>query len=109
MTGTYIQPGNNINYTNNGESTIAAGTLVVVGLIAAVAATTIQPGEMGALATTGVFAFEKDNTDIEAGAAVYYNSETDTATADDTDGIKIGVAVAAAGTTAAAVNVRLNN
>lgn len=109
MTGTYIQPGNNINYSNDGETTIAAGTLIIMGLIAGVAATTIEPGELGTITTTGVFAFEKDTAAIEAGAAVYYDSENDAVTATETSGGKVGVAIEAADTNTNIVRVRLNN
>lgn len=109
MTGTYIQPGNNINYVNAGTETIFAGTLVIMGNIAGIAATTIPPGELGSLATTGIFSFAKDNTAIEAGTTVYYDKTNDVVTSTESGNTAIGISVAAADASATTVNVRLNN
>ena len=109
MIGIYKIPGNNIPYTNTGETAIPAGTLVIIGTIAGIAACTIEPGATGTVATTGVFTLGKDTTDITAGAVVYYDDSADAVTITASDNTKIGVAIAAAGTSATTVDVRLNN
>lgn len=108
MVGTYRIPGANIPYKNAGETAIPAGTFVLVGTIAGVAAGTIEPGANGSLATTGVFTFAKDSTDITAGAVVYYDDSADAVTITASGNTIIGVAIAAAGTSASTVDVRLN-
>lgn len=40
----------------------------------------IEPGEIGTVATTGSWNIPKDNTAIEIGEKVYYDSENDVAT-----------------------------
>ena len=109
MTGTYKIQGNNIPYTNTGETAIPAGTLVIIGTIAGIAACTIEPGATGTVATTGVFTFGKDATDITAGAVVYYDDSADAVTITASGNTTIGVAIAAAGTSATTADVRLNN
>lgn len=109
MIGIYKIPGNNIPYTNTGETAITAGTFVIIGTIAGIAACTIDPGATGSVATTGVFTFNKDTTDITAGAVVYYDESADAVTITDTGNTKIGIAITAASTSATTVDVRLNN
>lgn len=115
MIGSYIQPGDNLNYVNATETVIAAGSLVVMGEVTGVAATTIEPSETGVIATRGVFEFEKDGTDITAGAAVYYDTENEKATANADNGLsggskkyhKIGLAAAAAETSSGTVAIKI--
>lgn len=118
MKGSYIQPGDHINYTNSGETKIAAMTLAFVGTLACIAGCDIEPGETGSLATRGVFSFSKDDNAITLGADVYYDTENDVATASADNGesgddkvefAKIGVCVSAAAATDTAVQVRINS
>ena len=46
MKATYIQPGDTLDYTNPTESTIEAGTVIVFGSKAAIAAADIPPMRM---------------------------------------------------------------
>lgn len=108
MTGFYVQEGKNLDYTNSTSSPIPAGTLVILGAIAAIAATTIAPGETGAVATEGVFSFEKDNAAVTEGAKVYYSAANDNVTATAADNTYIGIAIAAAEASDTAVSVKLN-
>lgn len=116
MIGSYIKPGDNLNYVNATETVIAAGSLVVMGEVTGVAATTIEPSETGVIATRGVFEFEKDGTDITAGAAVYYDTENEKVTANADNGLsggskktypKIGLATAAAGASSGTVAIKI--
>lgn len=117
MKGSYIQPGDHINYTNTGDAKIAALALVLVGTLAGVAGCDIAPGETGSLALRGVFSFDKDTAAIDLGADVYYNSEDDVVTASADNGesgadkveyTKIGVCTSAAAAADTAVQVRIN-
>lgn len=50
---------------------IEANSVIVLGKRVGVAGMTIQPGETGSLHVKGVFRFEKDDSEITAGAEVY--------------------------------------
>lgn len=108
MKATYIQPGDTLDYTNPTESTIEAGTVIVFGSKAAIAAADIPANETGAITLTGAWEIPKDNTAITAGATVYYNAESDKATATAEENTAIGTAIAAFGAEATTVIVRLN-
>ena len=45
MKATYIQPGGNLDYRNNGNAAIEAGDVVVLGNRAGIAGTPIPVGE----------------------------------------------------------------
>ena len=97
MKATYVQKGENINYKNPTEDKITLGTLIIIGAICAVAADDIEPGEIGTVATTGSWNIPKDNTAIEIGEKVYYDSEND-----------IGYAIESADAESSTVKVKLN-
>ena len=63
----YWQRGESIDYKNTGSSAIEANSVIVLGKRVGVAGMTIQPG----LHVKGVFRFEKDDSEITAGAEVY--------------------------------------
>lgn len=67
----YWQRGESIDYKNTGSSAIEANSVIVLGKRVGVAGMTIQPGETGSLHVKGVFRFEKDDSEITAGAEVY--------------------------------------
>lgn len=129
MKANYEQKGDNWDYANPTEEVIEAGTLVVMGDVVGIAATRILPGEIGTVATTGVWSVPKDTSEIAAGEHVVYDAENDVATVltvsepitgdigDDTlenaevlsEAVQfIGVAVKDAATDAATVSVKLN-
>lgn len=126
MKAEYIQAGKNWDYVNPTNETIAAGTVIIIGNVAAVAAADIPPGETGAVATTGIWALPKDNSVIAAGDKVFYDSENDVATIPaavqpkaeasdssttetETDSpVFLGIASAAAPKDAGVVAIRLN-
>ena len=107
MIGKYVQPGKNLDYTNAGSDTIAAGTVVSLTTRVGIAAGDIAAGAVGALAVEGVFAFAKDNAAITLGAAVYYDATNGVMTATATDNVPAGYAVAAAAAADATVVVKL--
>ena len=109
-TARYIHKGDAIDYTPG--SAVAAGDVVVQGDLIGIAKLDIPAGQIGALATVGVFDVAKatgTGTDIAAGAKVYWNSGQSQATSEDGSGFNkyLGKAVRAAATTDAAVRVRL--
>lgn len=108
MKATYIQPGDTLDYTNPTERTIEAGTVVVFGTKAAVAAADIPAGEIGAVTLIGAWEIPKDTSAITAGAAVYYDAENDKATTTASGNTTVGTAIADAGADATTVIVRLN-
>lgn len=71
----YWQRGETIDYKNTGSTAIEANSVIVLGQRIAVAGMTIQPGETGSLHVKGIYQFEKDEGEIEAGAEVYYSAE----------------------------------
>lgn len=120
MKAEYSHKGENLDYINPTEETITAGTVVVLGEICGVAATMIEPGELGTLATVGVWTMEKDASEITAGAKVYYDAENDVVTAtaatekevgetkENIQNTFVGYATKDASTDASTVDVRLN-
>lgn len=103
----YIQKGANIDYVNSGTEKIAAGDVVSLTTRVAVAATDINAGETGTVATEGVFSIGKTaSLAIEQGAAVYFNTDTQLITTTDTD-VPAGWAVAAADAADAEVLVKI--
>lgn len=107
-TATYWQRGEALDYTNDGDDTIEAGTVIILGSRIAVAGCEIESGDTGTIHVTGVFYFPKSTEEaIDAGTELYY-SDTDgvvTATASD---VVAGYACAAAAETDSTVLVKIN-
>ncbi|MDO5397466.1 MAG: DUF2190 family protein [bacterium] len=109
MLGTYVQPGDTLNYVNPTENDIEAGTLVVYGSKIGIAATNIPAGGLGTIAMSDSWSLPKDSSEIGAGAAVYYNSGADKVTATAAEGSPyVGFAIAAAKAADTTVTVKLN-
>ena len=107
MKGTYLQVGDNIDYVNPTEDVIDAGTVIALGQLAGIAATRMEAGELGSVATVGVWTFPKDTSDIKVGAPVYYDDGADKATTEKKD-LLLGAAIEDAGMDATEVSVKLN-
>lgn len=105
MKARFVQDGKYLDYTP--EAAVEAGDVVIVGSIVGVANRPIPAGETGAIATEGVFEFEKDESAVTAGATVYYDATAGKATATATSNTALGAAVAAAATTDAYIRVKL--
>lgn len=121
MKAEYMQKGDTLNYTNPTEDFIAAGTLVIFGDICGIAATDMAPGQLGTIATKGVWEMTKDAVAIDGGDKVYYDKAKDVVTAtasittqkeggtnETTNNVFVGIATADAATSASTVFVRLN-
>lgn len=107
MKALYVQEGNNINYINPTEETIAYGTVVVIGSVCGVAAADIPSDEEGVLITEGAFEITKDTSEVTIGAKVYYDAENDVATTTESDTV-LGYAIADATADETTVLVKLN-
>lgn len=54
MSRAYAQPGEVLSYTNSGETAITAGSVVLIGVVLAVALVDIPADESGSIAIEGV-------------------------------------------------------
>lgn len=111
MTAIYKQKGDSINYVPSAD--VAAGEVVVQNELVAIAKLDIKSGELGALATSGVFSIPKasgEGEGILAGKKVYWDESSSLATDDEAAGANklIGKAIAAAASDDEAVLVRLS-
>ena len=107
MNAEYRHKGDNLDYVNPTETTIEAGTVIAIGKRAAITATRIAPGELGAVTTTGVFTVEKDASAFAMGDTVYYDAAADKATATEKD-VVLGYCTADAIADSSVVSVKLN-
>lgn len=110
MIATRVQKGDRIDYTP--ESAVAAGDVVVLNEIVAVADLDIAAGVQGALSIEGVYDFPKatgSGTDIERGVTVYWDADADQVAeaAGSTSLPVLGKTVKAAATTDTTVRVKL--
>jgi len=111
MKATYIQPGGNLDYRNNGNAAIEAGDVVVLGDRAGIAGTAIPVGELGSIVMDGVYRVDKKSGEaILAGKNVFFSAEGATAAVQDAaEGTmpKLGYAVEDAAESDTYVKVKL--
>lgn len=106
MKARYIQRGESIDYTPAAE--VAAGDIVQLGKLVGVAKLDIKPGELGALATVGVYEIPSGGLAINIGDIVSVDPASGKAVADGTAGsIKFGHAVSKTENSDTTVLVRL--
>lgn len=109
MSATKKSEGQRIDYTPS--IAVAAGDVVVIGDIVAVATEPIAANALGAVDVEGVFTFPKATTSasaITAGAKLYWDASGDVATTTAGSNKTAGYAIADAGATAATVDVKLS-
>ena len=109
-TARFIHDGDAVDVTPG--SAVNAGDVVVQGDLIAIAKLDIAAGQLGALATVGVFDVPKatgTGTDIAAGAKLWWNAADSRVEKTDGSGAHkyLGKAVRAALTTNATVRIRL--
>lgn len=109
-TAQFLYDGNTINYTP--VSDVSAGDVVVQGDLIGIAKHDIAAGQLGALATVGVFDVPKATgagTDITAGAKLWWNATNSRVEKTDGSGVHkyLGKAVRAAASADTTVQVRL--
>lgn len=102
------------NYVQDGKAlTLAApyarasGEGAKIGSIFGIAIAAISSGATGVFQTEGVVTLAKDTTAITAGLKVYWDDTNKVVTATSTSNLPIGLAIAAAGTGVASVDVKL--
>ena len=106
MKARYVQRGESVDYTP--ETPVAAGDIVKVGDLIGVAKLDIKPGELGALATVGVYEIETGGKAVELGATVSVDPATGkVCEAGAAGAVKFGHAVSAATASDLTVLVRL--
>lgn len=114
---TYKQLGDTIDYTPG--SAVAAGTVYVIGTtIVTIVPVAIAATDKGATATRGVFNVPKDNSDVAAGDALYWDDNgnpyggtalSGAFTKTSTGNVFAGIALEAAGTTTGDVDMLLRS
>ena len=105
MKARYIQRGESIDYIPQTDT--EAGAVVFLGKLAGITKLDIPAGELGAVATVGVFNVIKASGAIAQGAAIYWDADAGKATT--TPNAKyLGVAIEAAASDAEAVKVLIN-
>ena len=103
---TYIQEGDEINYTPAGA--VAAGDVVVQGDLVGVAKLPIASAELGALAINGVFDFPKRVASIDAGTKLYWKAASAVAQPTAASGTYIGKSIESAVGADAVISIRLD-
>ncbi|WP_333830400.1 DUF2190 family protein [Pararhodobacter sp.] len=107
MAKNFIQPGDTI--TIPAPSDVAGGFPVIAGDIVGIAQGDAASGADVDVKTSGVWELPKVGAnDFTLGAKVYWDSDDDLATTTASENTLLGVAVAAAGASTAAVKVRLS-
>lgn len=112
-TAKFWQRGETLDYTNSGDSKIAADTIVKIGDRLGVAGCDIAPGAVGSLHVCGVFELPKTGSSaIGIGKTVYWDGSGITHAADDggnpaTAYTKAGYAAAAAAADATTIMVQI--
>jgi predicted RecA/RadA family phage recombinase len=105
MKARYIQRGESIDFIPQTDT--EAGAVVFLGKLAGITKLDIPAGELGAVATVGVFNVVKASGAIAQGAAIYWDADAGKATT--TPNAKyLGVAIEAAASDAEAVKVLIN-
>ena len=105
---TFMRDGKVIQYTNNGETDIAYGDIVVLTDMVSVANSDIPKGMQGALAITGAFEMPAETTSVfEVGQAVYWDAENSVVTLTADGNIKVGVTLESKTQAASSVLVKI--
>lgn len=89
-------------------SAVLSGAVVIVGQLKGVAVADAASGAPVAVQTRGVFSLPKAAAQaVTLGAAIYWDADDKVATTTATDNTLIGYAAAAAGSSAATVDVKI--
>lgn len=109
MAKNYVQEGDVIDYANASGSTITSGTVVLIGARIGVALADIANGSTGSVQVEDVFTVAKLSTDnMTAGALLYWDNTNKRLTTTASGNTLAGFAVAAAGSGATTVNIKIN-
>lgn len=102
----YVQSGDLI--TVAAPAAVASGDIVRAGSLIGIAAGAAASGADLVLQLTGVFDLPKATGAITLGAVVYHDAATGDVTTTASGNVKLGVAIAPAGSGAATARIRLN-
>lgn len=106
---TYWQRGETIDYKNETEEAIEAGTILELGDAIGVAGELIPAGGLGSAHIEGVFRIPKADGEIALGKVVYLKKADGKATTEKgEDGIRLGHSIAKAESSDAEVLVKIN-
>ena len=105
MKAVYVQRGEYIDIIP--ETKVNAGDVIVQGGLVGVSKLDIEPGKLGAIATTGVYDVEKGNEAFSPGATAYWDGSKATASATEGNA-RLGLVVQAADPASPVVRVLLN-
>lgn len=106
MKARYVQRGDSIDFTP--ATDVAAGDIVKLGGLIGVAKLDIKAGELGALATVGVYELQTGGAVVNAGDVVSVDPNTGKVSAASASGVvKFGHAITAATAQDTTVRVRL--
>lgn len=117
MTNKFKQPGEVVDYANDTGSDIAAGAVVIMGILLGVALVDIADGESGAVAIEGVFELAKtagtawvegNALDWDASASAFQVTATITPASGDLELCAVAHAVAASAATVGLVRLTPN-
>lgn len=106
MNATYVQRGEYIDFVP--ETDVHAGDVIVRGKLVGVTKLDIKAGELGAIATCGVFDVAKGDAVFALGDRVQWDDATKKAVKGESSGTAIGLAVAAAAAADGTVRILLN-
>lgn len=104
---TFSHPGHVITYTNSGTTTIAAGSVIDLGALLAVAIVDILAGESGAVAISGVHSLPAATGAWALGDPLYWNGTA--LETGSTGNTAAGMATTAKATATTTGSVLLNN
>lgn len=108
MRSVFVSTGSSIDHTPGAD--VAAGDVLVIGDLVAVAERPIAAGKLGALAVEGMRSFPKAtgaSTALAQGAIVYWNAALQVATTTASTHKRLGIVAAAAVDADATVHVLL--
>lgn len=109
MAKNFIKPGNTIDYTNGGGSTVTSGSAVLISKRLGVALTDIGVGATGSVMVKGIFNLPKLSTDVIAqGDLVYWDDTNKRLTSTAGGNTLSGYAALAAGNGAPSIDIALN-
>lgn len=106
----FVQEADWMTYTNSGSTTVAAGSVVVIGDMIGIAVADIAAGATGTVKTKGVFTLAATtNEAYVAGQQLYWKAATSKLIDDPTGNEKAGRAWAAKASAGTTVAISIND
>lgn len=103
----YVQKGDTLTVPAPAGG-VLSGSMLLIGTLFGVAASTADEGEDVAVSVEGVFELPKASADaVTIGATLYHDADNDVLTTTATDNTRVGYATAAAGAGTTTITVKL--